>query len=617
VVSLGCSEEPRRDVRQVIWILLDAARADRFSAYGYPRETTPNIDRLAQRGVVFENCYVQRTHTRATLPTMLFSRYFAAEILSPSRNLPLRHPDDLFRKLDDEAISLPRALSENGIHTAAISAHLWLQKTTPFAREFDELHDLSAALRVDDASAYPRAEAVVDHALDWIDEHENEDFLLYLHLMDTHFPHYFDSDAREFYGPGDPPASRFSDQGRPIDRGEALTGDDRRYLDALYDGSLRYADRQVGRILRDVETRERLDETLIVVTADHGEFLLEKPGHFEHGHLWLDPVAKVPMIFAYSSRLRSARVRSLCEGVDLMPTVLGMLDISIPAGKQMDGIDQTRVLQGEIPAKQVAFGAGGVDVLQPGVRVDDLKGLFWGATHDELLAGDEPIDAAAVHGILYDLDSDPEERSNLWARRPELATRLLRAYRAAATRSYRRYQGARTRATPTEEFAIASPHLSTGPGVQRLEGGLGLHGTSPGDIVSESGWVESDGGAFYGLLARSDAKPLNVSVRVPNGNYRVRATLSGDCAIAVPAGSELRKVRGAVLSQDPTQVEVAEVGPLSVRSERAELTLSPEPSGSGCLVRSFIFDPRSEDLRSDSETKAERERLRALGYLED
>ena len=256
--------------KQAIVILLDAARPDHFSCYGYPKPTTPEIDRLAARGVVFRKAYAQGTETRTSVPRILFSRYFIPEIFPNHHSIPFTAPGDLFRKNDAQAISLPLALEARGVVTAAVSAHEWITAQSQFAREFALLYDLQSTTPFDRKYAYPRADRVVDQAIEWIGSNLRRDYFLYLHVMDTHFPHLFEADAAAFFGPGRYEGNAFDPNGLVLDPSREHTAADKKYLDALYDGGLRYADREIGRLIAALKKWGRLDETLIVVTADHG-----------------------------------------------------------------------------------------------------------------------------------------------------------------------------------------------------------------------------------------------------------------------------------------------------------------------------------------------------------
>ena len=274
VIALAAGCARRTPPRQAILIVLDAARPDFFSTYGWPKPTTPEIDRLAAEGAVFLNAYSLGTETRAALPRLLYSRYFAPEIFPNHHSIPYADPRRLFLKVDDRAVSLPRALEERGVLTGAVSAHEWLTVQTPFAREFLEFRDLRSELPFDPKYATPRADKVVDAALEWLEKNKGRDYFLYLHLMDTHFPHYFEEDAAALYGRGRYEGEAFTPMGLPKDIARELTAEDRKYFDALYGGGLRYADREVGRLAAALRKWRRLDDTLLVITSYHGEFLM-------------------------------------------------------------------------------------------------------------------------------------------------------------------------------------------------------------------------------------------------------------------------------------------------------------------------------------------------------
>jgi arylsulfatase len=441
--AVGCNRESRP--RQVLLIVLDAARADRLSSYGYQQLTTPNMDALADRSVVFLNHFVQRTHTRATLPTIFLSRYFTPPLFPESGVLPLSDPADLFRTLDSKAASLPRALSDAGFFTAAISAHVWLKPSTRFAADFDELHDLSSLIDYDRRYSYPRAEQLVDFAMEWVDAHHGQDFFLYLHFMDTHFPHRFDADAREFFGEEEYPADRFWPTGRPKDLNARLSDDDRRYLDALYDGSLRYVDREIGRLVQHLEAGASRADNLIAITSDHGEFLLERPGFFEHGHFWYDLMARVPFILYYPVGLEAQRVSWFSEGVDVFPTLLGLLGIPNPSGATFDGVDLDQMLRRAIDPKEYVIGGGAIRDDRGAIRSERYKAMF---SLDNVLPDGRPLPAAEFSGFLFDVLADPFEQVNLWHQKPEVVDGLLREYKNRALPSYRRYRAATTREQP-------------------------------------------------------------------------------------------------------------------------------------------------------------------------
>jgi arylsulfatase len=606
----GCAREPR----QAIVVLLDAARADRFSSYGYARDTTPRMDALARSGVLFESCFSQRTHTRASLPTLFYSRYFALPMFPFSSDIPIESPEQLFQRRDDEAVSLPRALALDGIHTAAITAHAWLRKGTEFAAEFDELHDLSAALPPDERYGHPRAESVVGFAMGWLDAHRNEDFFLYVHLMDTHFPHFLEDDSAAFFGAPHYAATAFTPQGRPKDWNAPLSSDDRRYLDALYDGDLRYTDRQLGQLFDHLAADGRLDRMVVAITADHGEFLLDKPGHFEHGYWWYDIVSHVPLILHAPGRLAPARTKTLCELVDLEPTLLGLLDVDLPRGKRVDGVDLVEVMDGDIPERRYAIGAGGGDDRNGAVRDARYKAIFFETETDDLLVPDAA--PSVPRALLFDVQVDPVETQSLWDR--ALHGRMLRAYRDRARASYLRYAGSRTSATPRDTFAVSTLDIRKRPAVDARA--TSPFAWTPAKIDAPHGWLDFQSRAYFGLLGRPDGERLALDLAVPNGRYELSLGVAGDC-IVESDGAPSRPIRVPGYRQsDPTQITRVPMGVVEIADERLSLAIVPDPTGSGCWLRTFVFTPESAvpaDAAAAEDEAALAERLRVLGYLDD
>ncbi|MGB6848193.1 MAG: sulfatase, partial [Thermoanaerobaculia bacterium] len=426
VVTDGCARD-RPAAENVILIILDAARADRV---GVSDSLTPNLDALGSRGVVFRSHFSQDTATRTAIPKLLYSRYFCPLLFPDSAKVPLFFPMELFQGFDEESVSLPRALSLGGYRTAMVSAHSWFKPGTGIAAEFDESFDLSTELDFPARYSYPRGEQVVDFAVDWLEKHQGERYFLYLHFMDTHFPHFFEQDAQALLAPeifAQVDLSLFSEGGRPRSLTSELSGSDRLYLEALYDGSLRYADRQLGRLFEYLRSQAQLENTLIVVTSDHGEHLLEVVGRFGHGGPWYDLVARVPLIVFYPPALEPQEVTHLTEAVDVMPTILSLAQADLPADKRLDGVDLTALLDGRLAPKTQAFGTFGIRETRfkalftrdaVGDLADGLEGNVW--------AGEEP-DAPE----LYDLDDDPLETRNVWGSNPTEVADLRDRYREA------------------------------------------------------------------------------------------------------------------------------------------------------------------------------------------
>ncbi len=579
----ACSDEARPPGRHVVLILLDTARAERFGSYDPSRQTSPNLDALAARGAVFLNHFSQATDTRSALPRLLYSRHFTPPLFPLSARVPYSDPADLFRRHDAEAISLPAVMAAHGYHTAMISAHTWLKQGTPFAREFAETHDLSEELDLEPGFPHPRAEAVLDFTLDWLERHRERDLFLYLHLMDTHAPRYFEDDAAALFE-GDAERWRGT-AGHDLDTTDPLGSEERAVLDAIYDGSVRYTDRHLGRLFDRYRRWEALDRTLIALTSDHGEHLLERPGELGHGGPWYDRVARVPLIVSYPDRLhQSLRATATSELVDVAPTLLGLLDLRLPREKAFDGVD---LLSAAAAGRTTAVG-------QQALRTGSFKVLF--EDPDEVILAPEPPDPTTLRGRLYDLVSDPGETIDLWGDRPEWLAQGLDRYRERLMAPWARYRATRTDRQPESAFAIAARHFRTDRPIPTVAERSGP--------AARGGWILSDHWRDSYLQSLPGARPLGIEIEIPDGRYELTAALSGGCSMAV-AGDEPRRLERA------TDARPAVYGEIEIRGRAFRATLAPTDRAAPCSLNYLGFRPdgaAAEDAERD-------ERLRTLGYI--
>ena len=602
--AVGCREE--RGPRQAILILLDAARPDRFSCYGYERRTTPEIDRLAASGVVFERCYSQGHNTPMSLPSLFMSRYFTRPLFPASDTVPLvGDPEDLFRAQDEHAISLPRALSDTGFATASISAHVWLRDDSDFAREFDEHHALPGKIGARDVWGLVPAEAVVDFGIEWLDRHAEQDFFLYLHLLDTHFPHDFEFDARGFFGADEYAGDAFLPDGRPRDTSRPLEGEDRRYLDARYDGSLRRTDRELGRLFDHLRAQQRLDDTLVAIVSDHGEHLLHEPHRFSHGEDFTSVLAHVPFILSYPGRIEPGRYEPYCELVDVMPTLLGLLDVELPRGKAMDGDDLSELVDDPDSGKLRVWS-------WQGVRDEDwVLDLTWDPTG---ALGERPPDGPLPGARLYNLRADPTETEDVSADFPGVVERYQTLFRERMLAPWLRFSAARTDEQPRGAFAVAASDFRLTPEPLQVP----WNATIEELRAAGPGWLRSRSWVHYRLVNLDGNQPIEVRIPMPDGAYRVRLRGRGTAALEVDGLDEDVAVDlGPADLAQSRDAAVAELGVVRVTGETFRARITPDTSESPFLVRSFGFRPRVEGAEPrEQEDAAREELLEALGYAE-
>ena len=308
--GLGCSEPG--PPQSAVLILLDTLRADRLSAYGYPESTSPNIDALAEDGVLFETVVSSGAWT---LPGM--AGIFAGDF--PNRGI---YNERLLQSIVPE-------LQEAGFQTAAFAEGGFLSASFGFDRGFDEFHNGSRGeFGAGEEHDPQRTMKTFAAAKEWLQEHADQPFFLVVHTYEPHTPY----NRLRFAGSLDSGAlpRRFS----PMEAARVKTGKlpfgetERRYVRALYDGGVFVADREVGGLMETLEDLGVRDHTIVVVTSDHGDDIggraPEWPG--VHGQHLYDEMLLVPLVVHDPTRrFPVTRVTHQVRTIDVMHTILDLL----------------------------------------------------------------------------------------------------------------------------------------------------------------------------------------------------------------------------------------------------------------------------------------------------
>jgi arylsulfatase A-like enzyme len=602
LLPFGCR---KNRPRQAIVILLDAARPDHFSCYGYERITTPTIDALAKDGLVFENCFTQATFTRAVLPSFLYSRYYAINIFPEHPSIPISAPRELLIRTDDQSISFTKALEHSGFLTAGISAHPWLIAESKFAREFMEFFDLPVLLEFEEKYGHPRADQVIDFALEWLEHHSDRDFLLYLHLMDTHFPHYFEDDAKYFFGAESYDALNLHPNDLTLYSSLEYSASDVRYINSLYDGSLRFTDREIGRLIQFLKDSGRLNETLLIITSDHGEFLLEQGGKVGHGDPWYDLLAKIPLIFHYPSKIKPERITAFSELVDVSPTLLGLLDVKLPRGKMLDGQNLMSRVDDKSPLSTFAFS-------RKAIRTERYKCIF----HENFrtLMEEKAPGVQDLSGELYDVVNDPGEENNLFVSQPEIVENLLAQFREKMRPLFLRYYFAESTLQPEFPFAISSRHFKTNLDIPKINGSQNSNQLKTKE--SPTGWLQEMVFPNFGLYATHAAQPLKVTFEIPDGEYFLSADINGSCRIVI--NGQMRRLRSEKFKNRLRwKSQSVEFGPIVIENKVFSATIYPDSKERWFGLRLFGFEPviAGKRKRLESDVEERLDRLRTLGYI--
>jgi len=348
----------------LVLVTIDTLRPDRLGCYGHSQIETPNLDKVAQLGVLFENAVSQAPLTAPSHASMLTGMYPTVHKVRDTGGfvLPSSHT------------TLGEILRQQGWDTAAFIGASVLKKSFGLDQGFgvyDDRMPKPAAGRM--ASEYPerRAGEVVDRAIRWLDSQSGKPFFLWVHVFDPHFP----------YDP--PPPFRQKYAGRP------------------YEGEVAYTDQQLGRLFEAIAKKAPSENTLIAVLSDHGEGLSEH-GEYTHGVFVYDVTLRIAFTIAGPGVPRGLRVKQQARTIDLLPTLLELLGGKAPPGVQ--GVSLAPAFAGKEVPTTYAY----VETLFPKINMGwaELRGIR--TNRWKYIRAPKPE--------LYDLVQDPAETTNVIAR---------------------------------------------------------------------------------------------------------------------------------------------------------------------------------------------------------
>jgi choline-sulfatase len=389
----------------VVILTIDTLRADRVSAYGYRRQTTPHLDRLLAAGVRFTQARTVEPLTNPSLCSMLTSLY-------PHEHGATRNG----LRLRPDAASVARILGRRGYTTAAFVGNWTLRNAiSGLGDHFQSYEEVLTRKRWFGLfKGEATAEDLTDAALDWLaqrdsrsrDPQSRKPFLLWVHYVEPHAP----------YRLQEPFAARLK-----IRTAGEVSRSDR------YDTEVAFADHHVGRLLAALAADPALAaDTVIVFAADHGESLGEH-GDWGHGRTLYEQALRIPLGIAWPGRIRPGVVAAAAVNLDVAPTILGLAGLPVP--EAFHGFDWSPVLrgEGEPPRERVfwfqahkgavlsareASSARRKGLLEVGV-------LVWPEGRKEIFR------LAEGKRSVFDLGADPGEIRNLAKAASPLSERVL------------------------------------------------------------------------------------------------------------------------------------------------------------------------------------------------
>lgn len=303
-VMWHCFAPRTHEIRNVLLISIDTCRADHLGCYGYPLDTTPNIDAIAREGIVFEHAISPLPYTLPAHCTML------------TGTIPPYHEvfDNSDYKLSEGNVTLAELLKEKGYLTAGFVSSFIMDSRFGLGQGFDlyddDFEEASHAMGINQQSGGKTTHDVIE----WLRRHKDEKNFVFLHYYDPHFT----------YDPPEPFASKF----RNVPPPENVTI---RFEQALFDGyagEIAYTDHCIGQVVDELRQLGLYDSTMIIITSDHGE-MLGQHGEGFHGYFLYQPAIRVPLIFKLPQLSKHRRITSTVGLVDIVPTVCSVLGIEL------------------------------------------------------------------------------------------------------------------------------------------------------------------------------------------------------------------------------------------------------------------------------------------------
>ena len=454
---------PNRRAPNVVLVTIETLRADHVGSYGYPRNTTPNLDRLAAEGARFATTIAQAPFTLPSVTSLMTGR-------TPPHHGVRNHPATLAPEIE----TLAERFQEAGYQTAAMTRHTWLRRKSGLDQGFDAYHNNKFAAGLD-------ARSLSLAATDWLEKRDPEKpFFLWLHFLDPHLPytpaypyavlfheaHGADERVehlrammaveRESYEPtpyADISGGPYYDLVFPyypqnpilldlafwrrsrgsifFDKG-SYQEDDVREVRDLYDGAVAYTDDNLARILKTLAELELETSTIVAVTADHGEAFGEHGLSFTHDFTLYDEVLRVPLVVRYPGVIEpGTEIDQQVRLMDLGPTLLELAEL-----EPFEGVEATSLAPllegGSVPFLN-AFAESApkrrMFLEQERIYFEGIRGK-WRSLRTERWKLIKIPHPDGDRYELYDIVIDPKESRNLYNELPGEALKLVPVLRA-------------------------------------------------------------------------------------------------------------------------------------------------------------------------------------------
>lgn len=416
-IIAGCSKIENKNILgssiqcnncNVILIDLTALRADRLSSYGYPPNTTPNMDILASNSIVFKNAISASSWTLPSVMSVFTSAYPSEHGL---KNNKIKNKDGNLvkanlKEMNRDITTLAEVLRQNNYATAGFTGDVHLNKTYGYGNGFDEYYG---------EKPFAGFETNVPLALDWLKENKNRKFFLFVQGYDLHGRYGLQKDS----------AKKFMDKGYnglytgsvdeqiylrdlSLEEGHVnLSEEDMKFWRSLYDTKLYDADKRLGIFFNELEKSGVTGKSIIIIMGDHGDEIFER-NRIDHGFSLYDELIHVPLIIRIPNLKHHKAIEGQVRTIDIMPTILDLIsvDLNQSVKNQMKGESLVPLMQGR-SMNLDAFSE--TDYLYKIFKRSIRKSNGWKFIYS--------LDTNQRE--LYNLNKDPKEKNNLVNEEPQ------------------------------------------------------------------------------------------------------------------------------------------------------------------------------------------------------
>lgn len=398
--------------RNVILLSIDALRADHLTHHGYERDTAPFLNELAETHLTYTSAISPSSHTREAVPSILTGQH------------PGTFAKNGYRLTEP---SIAEILSDRGYATAGYHSNPYASRAYDYGPGFDEYDDdlllgqnrlFALAQRAIDkfvlkkGEYHARADEINEKSLAWIDSLDDEPFFLWNHYMDVHGPynppeeflHFTDirlssSEAQELYQ-------------KTIHAPDEVTEEEHDLLIDLYDDEIRYLDAQLRAFYEELDTRNMLEDTLVIITADHGD-AFDEWGYYTHPRYLHEPLLHVPLLILHPNEPNET-IDSLVSLLDLVPTMLEWANVSVddfPGEVLLDADGTPRNID-----REVVFASAHSDE-DTDIRKFVARGRNWKVQYNR-----DVTDGSLLEETVFNIDGREAEIAEPPTDSPELET---------------------------------------------------------------------------------------------------------------------------------------------------------------------------------------------------